>query len=91
MPATISQEVTITTLRTSVGEFTFRQSDFGCSFEVKVGKVRRVLGSYETEAAAVLALRNRRTGFHSWDSMGRTAANIQLDTSQRWSRKNGAR
>jgi hypothetical protein len=82
---------TTATLRTSVGEFTFRRAEFGSRLEIKVGKVRRILGDYETDAAAILSLRNRHTGFQPWDTMGRNAAAIQLDTPQRWSRNGGPR
>ncbi len=79
------------TLRTSVGEFAFRQTEFGWRLEIKIGKVRRVLGDYETDDAAILALRNRHTSFPPWDTMGRNAVAIQLDTPERWNRNGGAR
>ncbi len=79
------------TLRTSVGEFAFRQTEFGWRLEIKIGKVRRVLGDYETDDAAILALRNRHTSFPPWDAMGRNAVAIQLDTPERWSKNGGAR
>ena len=74
----------ISTFRASVGEFEFRTVQFGCGLEIVVGKVRRALRVYETQEAAVLALRNRRTGFDQWDLMGRNAAAIQIDTPGRW-------
>jgi hypothetical protein len=77
--------------RTSVGEFAFRPAEFGRRLEIKSGKVRHVLGVYETDDAAILALRNRQTGFQPWDSMGRNAVAIQMDTPQRWGRNGGAR
>ncbi len=78
------------TLRTSVGEFRFRQTEFGWRLAIKVGKICRVLGDYETDDAAILALRNRHTSFPPWDTMGRNAVAIQLDTPERWSRNGGA-
>lgn len=82
---------TITTLRTSVGEFRFRQTESGWRLEIKVGDVRRVLGEYETDEAAILALRNRHTSFPPWDTMGRNAVAIQIETPQRWGRNGGPR
>ena len=76
--------------RATVGEFIFRASPSNCTLEMKIGKVRRVLGLYETEQAAILALQNRRSGFGPWDLMGRQAVAIQLETEARWSRKGGA-
>ena len=71
-------------LRTTVGEFSLRPAQFGYQLEVKVEKLRRPLGVYETPAAAVLALRNRQSRFQPWDLMGRNAVAIQIDTVQRW-------
>ena len=87
--ATTTTRETIATLRTSVGDFTLHRAEFGWRLEIKVGKVRQALGEYETDQAAILALRNRHTGFHAWDTMGRNAAAIQIDTPQRWGRKGG--
>jgi hypothetical protein len=53
--------------------------------------MRRVLGVFETEEAAVLAVRNRHTGFQPWDTMGRNAVAIQIETPQRWGRNGGSR
>ncbi len=78
-------EATVT-LRTSVGEFVLRQNEFGWCLEVRAGKIRRVLGNYETDNAAILALRNRHTSFPPWDMMGRNAVAIQIDTPERWVR-----
>ena len=82
---------TITTLRTSVGEFRFRQTESRWHLEIKVGNVRRVLGEYETDDAAILALRNRHSTFPPWDTMGRNAVAIQIDTPERWGRNGGRR
>jgi len=90
MQSTAAPEAT-TTFRTSVGDFTFRSAQFGCRLEIKIGKVRRVLGTYGSEDAAVLGVRNRRTGFQSWDGMGRTATAIQVDTEARWGKNGGTR
>lgn len=76
----------ICTLRTSVGEFALRPTQFGYQLEIRIAKVCRLLGVYATTEAAVLALRNRRTGFQPWDLMGRNAVSIQVDTDQRWKR-----
>ena len=67
---------TISTLRTSVGEFVFRQTPVGCHLELVVGNARWALGLYGTNKAAVRALKNGRTGFRTWDGLERkTAAN----------------
>jgi hypothetical protein len=76
---------TISTLRTSVGEFVFRQTPLGCYLEL-VGNARRALGTYGTNKAVVRALKNGRTGFHTWDALGyKTAAN-QIGTLSRWNK-----
>lgn len=75
---------TNSTLRTSVGEFSFRQTPLGCHLEVIVGNVRRALGSYRTNEAAVRALKNHKTGFHTWDALERKAAATQIGTLKRW-------
>jgi hypothetical protein len=81
---------TTVTFRTSVGDFIFRRAEFDWRLEIRSGKIRRILGIYETDDAAILALRNRHTGFRPWDMMGRNAAAIQVDTPQRWGRNGGS-
>ena len=66
-------------LRTSVGDFVFRMIPSGCRLELMVGAVRRLLGQYETDEAAIAALKLGRTGFHTWDAMERKAAAVQLN------------
>ena len=74
---------TMSTLRTSVGEFVFRQTPLGCDLELVVGNARWALGLYGTNEAAVRALKNGRTGFGTWDALDcRTAAN-QIGTLSR--------
>ena len=81
-----SPDKTISTLRTSVGEFVFRQTPLGCHLELVVGDARWALGLYGTNEAAVRALKNGRTGFRTWDALGwRTAAN-QIGTLSRWNK-----
>ena len=75
---------TISTLRTSVGEFVFRQTSLGCHLELVLGNVRWALGLYGTNEAAVRALRNGRTGFHTWDALGRKTAANQIGMLSRW-------
>jgi hypothetical protein len=65
-------------LRTSAGEFAFRLVPSGCRLELIVGAVRRVLGEYETDEAAIQAVRLGHTGCHTWDSLERSAAARQL-------------
>jgi hypothetical protein len=68
---------TMSTLRTSVGEFVFRQTPLGCHLELVVGNARWALGLFGTNEAAVRALKNGRTGFRTWDALDRrTAANL---------------
>jgi len=77
---------TMSTLRTSVGEFVFRQTPLGCHLELVVGNARWALGLYGTNEAAVRALKNGRTGFGTWDALDcRTAAN-QIGTLSRWNK-----
>jgi hypothetical protein len=77
---------TMSTLRTSVGEFVFRQTPLGCHLELVVGNARWALGLYGTNEAAVRALKNGRTGFGTWDALDcRTAAN-QIRTLSRWNK-----
>ena len=81
-----SPNKTISTLRTSVGEFVFRQTPLGCHLELVVGDVRWALGSYGTNEAAVRALKNGRTGFRTWDALGRKTAANQIGTLSRWNK-----
>jgi hypothetical protein len=75
------------TLRTSVGEFSFRQTSLGCHLELILGNVRWALGLYGTNEAAVRALRNGRTGFRTWDALERKTAAIQIGTLSRWNKE----
>jgi hypothetical protein len=77
---------TISTLRTSVGEFVFRQTPFGCHLKLVVGNARWALGLYGTNEAAVGALKNGRTGFRTWDALGRKTAANQLGMLSRWNK-----
>jgi hypothetical protein len=77
---------TISTLRTSVGEFVFRQTPLGCHLELSVGNVRWALGLYETNEAALRALKSRRTGFRTWDALERKTAANQIGTLSRWNK-----
>jgi hypothetical protein len=77
---------TISTLRTSVGEFVFRQTPLGCHLELSVGNARWALGLYGTNEAAVRALKNGRTGFRTWDALGRKTAADQIGTLSRWNK-----
>ena len=76
----------ISTLRTSVGEFVFRQTPLGCHLELVVGNGQWALGSYGTNEAAVRALKNGRTGFRTWDALGRKTAANQIGTLSRWNK-----
>src|SRR4026208_522664 len=78
-----SPNKTISTLRTSVGEFVFRQSPLGCHLELSVGNVRWALGLYGTNEAAVRALKNGRTGFRTWGALGGKGAADQIGTLSR--------
>ena len=77
---------TTSTLRTSVGEFVFRQTPLGCHLELVVGKARWALGLYGTNEAAIRALKSGRTGFRTWDGLGRRTAANQSDTLSRWNK-----
>ena len=77
---------TISTLRTSVGEFVFRQTPLGCYLELAVGNARRALGLYRTDEAAVSALKNGRTGFRTWDALGHKTAANQIGMLGRWNK-----
>ena len=81
-----SPNKTISTLRTSVGEFVFRQTPLGCYLELVVGNVRWALGLFGTNEAAVRALKNGRTGFRTWDALGRKTAANQIGTLSRWNK-----
>jgi hypothetical protein len=81
-----SPDKTISTLRTSVGEFVFRQTPLGCELELSVGNVRWALGLYGTNEAALRALKNGRTGFRTWDALERKTAANQIDTLGRWNK-----
>ena len=59
-----SPNKTISTLRTSVGEFVFRQTPLGCYLELVVGNVRWALGLYGTNEAALRALLRARVCEH---------------------------
>ena len=78
---------TMSTLRTSVGEFVFRQTPLGCHLELVVGEARWALGLYGTNEAAVRALKNGRTGFCTWDALGRKTAANQIGTLSRWNKE----
>ena len=77
-PQIASPNKTISTLRTSVGEFVFRQTPFGCHLELVVGNASWALGLYGTNEAAVRALKNGRTGFRTWDALERGTAATQI-------------
>jgi len=81
-----SPNKTISTLRTSVGEFVFRQTTLGCYFELVVGTACWALGLYGTNEAAVRALKNGRTGFRTWHTLGRKTAGYQIGTLSRWNK-----
>ena len=85
-PQIASPNKTISTLRTSVGEFVFRQTPLGCHLELSVGNARWPLGLYGTNEAAVRALKNGRTGFRTWDALGRKTAANQIGTLSRWNK-----
>src|SRR6476619_6246648 len=51
--AIASHNKTISTLRTSVGEFVLRQTPLGCYLDLVVGNARWALGLYRTDEAAV--------------------------------------
>ena len=81
-----SPNKTNSTLRTSVGEFVFRQTSLGCHLELVLGNVRWPLGLYGTNEAAVRALKNGRTGFRMWDALERRTAATQIGTLNRWNK-----
>jgi hypothetical protein len=81
-----SPNKTISTLRTSVGEFVFRQTPVGCHLELVVGNARWALGLYGTNEEAVRALKDGRTGFRTWDALERRTAANQVDTLSRWNK-----
>ena len=81
-----SPNKTISSLRTSVGEFVFRQTPLGCHLELGVGNVRWALGLYGTNEAALCALKRHRTGFRTWDALGRKTAANQIGTLSRWNK-----
>ena len=81
-----SPNKTSSTLRTSVGEFVFRQTPLGCYLELVVGNARWALGLFGTNEAAVRALKNGRTGFRTWDALGRKTAANQIGTLSRWNK-----
>ena len=76
----------ISTLRTSVEEFVFRQTPLGCYLELVFGSARWALGLYGTNEAAVRALKNGRTGFRTWDALGRKTAANQIFMLSRWNK-----
>ena len=85
-PQIASPNKPMSTLRTSVGEFVFRQTPLGCHLELVVGNARWALGLYGTNEAAVRALKNGRTGFRTWDALERKTAASQIGTLSRWNK-----
>jgi len=81
-----SSNKTISTLRTSVGEFVFRQTPLGCHLELSVGNVRWALGLFGTDEAALRVLKSGRTGFRTWDALERKTAANQIGTLSRWNK-----
>ena len=81
-----SSNKAISTLRTSVGEFVFRQTPLGCHLELSVGNVHWALGLFGTDEAALSALKNGRTGFRTWDALERRTAANQIGTLSRWNK-----
>ena len=77
---------TMSTLRTSVGEFVFRRTTLGCHLDLVVGNARLAPGLYGTNEAAVRALKNGRTGFRTWDALDRRTAGNQIGTLSRWNK-----
>jgi hypothetical protein len=77
---------TMSTLRTSVREFVFRQTPLGWHLELVVGNARWALGLYGTNEAAVRALKNGRTGFRTSDALARRTAANQIGTLSRWNK-----
>ncbi len=82
---TASPNKTISTLRTSVGEFVSRQP-LGCYLELVAGNARWVLGLFGTDEAAIRALKNGSTGFLTWHALGRETAANQIGTLSRWNK-----
>ena len=76
----------MSTLRTSVGEFVFRQTPLGCHLELVVGNARWALGLYGTELRSIRALENGTTGFRMWDALERRTAGNQIGTLSRWNK-----
>ena len=68
-PASADTTETLSTIRTSAGEFAIRSTQVGCYLELIIANAHRVLGLYETNEAALEALINRRTGFRTWDAL----------------------
>jgi len=85
-PMIASPNKTISTLRTSVGEFVFRQTPLGCHLELSVGNVRWALGLFGTDEAALRVLKSGRTGFRTWDALERETAANQIGTLSRWNK-----
>src|ERR1043166_3482943 len=84
---TASPNKTISTLRTSVGKFVFRQTPLGCYLELVVGNARWTVGLCRTHGAAVRALKHGRTGFRTWDWLGRKTGANQIDKMSRWNKR----
>ncbi len=82
---TASPNKTISTLRTSVGEFVSRQTPLGY-LELVAGNARWVLGLFGTDEAAIRALKNGSTGFLTWHALGRETAANQIGTLSRWNK-----
>ena len=80
-----SPNKTISTLRTSVGEFVSRQTPLGY-LELVAGNARWVLGLFGTDEAAIRALKNGSTGFLTWHALGRETAANQIGTLSRWNK-----
>ncbi len=80
-----SPNKTISTLRTSVGELVSRQTPLGY-LELVAGNARWVLGLFGTDEAAIRALENGRTGFRTWQTLGRKTAANQIGTLSRWTK-----
>ena len=71
-------------LRTAVGDFAFCLAPSGCYLEIIVGHVRRRLGHYTTSDDAFNALKDGRTGFRPWDTLGGETAVTQASALKRW-------
>src|SRR4026208_997959 len=81
-----SPNKTISTLRTSVGEFVFRQTPLGCHLELSVGNDRWAVGLYGTNEAALRAPKKGRAGFRWCDALERKTAANQIGTLSRWNK-----